>query len=61
MVGQGGEGYGCAWDPVREEVTELGYGCEIFWVDGFWSVFDCTGDKVEIMDIYVSRRYGWVD
>ena len=42
---------------MGEEVSELAYGSELFTVDGFWSVFDCTGEKVESMDDPIACGY----
>ena len=49
---------GRGWDPVGEEVTELGYGQELFVVDSSRKVFYGTRKKVERMDYAVGGLHG---
>ena len=45
-AGWSGRGHGRACDPVIEEFMELGCGRELFMVDGCWSAFGWTGEKL---------------
>ena len=41
---------------MSEEVSDIGDGRALFMVDGFWSVFDCTGEKLKIMNDCIPCR-----